>query len=67
MSFGWGPHFCIGAPLARLEGQIALRLLTDEFADIHRGRQRPLRKPDQLLRGYQSLSATAPCAARRHQ
>ena len=59
VSFGWGPHFCIGAPLARLEGQIAMRLLTGEFADIRRTDEAAIRKPDQLLRGYQKVPATS--------
>lgn len=34
LTFGHGIHFCLGAPLARLEARIALRLLLERYRDI---------------------------------
>src|SRR5436305_12171684 len=42
IAFGHGIHFCLGAPLARLEAKIALTLLLERFDDIQRVRSVPL-------------------------
>lgn len=34
LSFAWGPHFCLGAPLARMEAAIALPRVLDRFPDL---------------------------------
>ena len=34
LAFGWGVHHCIGAPLARREGQVALRWIVERFDTV---------------------------------
>lgn len=34
LAFGQGAHFCLGAPLARMEGRVALALLLERFPDL---------------------------------
>ncbi|KUN76084.1 cytochrome [Streptomyces bungoensis] len=42
LAFGHGIHYCLGAPLARMEGQIALDLMLERYADIRVDHESPL-------------------------
>jgi cytochrome P450 len=55
-TFGFGIHFCIGAPLARLEAKAAMQALTERFAGVGRGDGDNERVASHLLRGFHHLS-----------
>jgi cytochrome P450 len=55
LSFGWGIHHCIGAPLARLEGEIAFNALLQRFPTIELLTDEPRWRPSFTLRGLLEL------------
>jgi cytochrome P450 len=54
LGFGKGPHFCLGAPLARLEAAVALSAVTARFPDARMDGE-PQYKPNLTLRGIEIL------------
>ncbi len=55
LSLGRGIHYCLGAPLARLEGRIAFQMLLERFARIELLGGRPKYRNGIVLRGLRSL------------
>jgi cytochrome P450 len=57
LAFGWGIHFCLGAPLARVEGQIAISTLVQRFPELAAGGE-PEHRQSLTLRGLKSFHVT---------
>ena len=55
LAFGQGRHFCLGAGLARLEGQVVLNALLDRFERIEPGAAAPQRLHSTVIRGFDAL------------
>jgi len=55
LTFGFGAHICLGFPLARLEGQIALPAVLARWRDIEIGADRLEWVDSMVLRGMQAM------------
>jgi cytochrome P450 len=57
LTFGRGAHFCVGAPLARLEGRVALEEVLKRFPDWEVDLDNARRSRTSTVRGWDSMPA----------
>jgi pimeloyl-[acyl-carrier protein] synthase len=55
IAFGMGIHFCLGAPLARMEGQIAINTLVQRMPKLALATDKPEFRQSLTLRGLRTL------------
>lgn len=55
VSFGLGTHFCLGAPLARVELEVAFSVLARRFRTLTPVEDEPPRQPSLVFRGVTAL------------
>ena len=55
IAFGYGIHFCVGAPLARMESRFALAAMMKRMTEIELGDNPPVWRDSLVLRGLSSL------------
>jgi cytochrome P450 len=58
LSFGYGPHFCIGAALGRMEAQIAFSTLLRRLCDLRLASDTPQWRPAFGVRSLETLPVT---------
>lgn len=54
VAFSSGVHYCLGAALAKMEGEVGLRALFDRFPDLSLWGT-PQRRQARVLRGYNAM------------
>ena len=54
VAFSAGRHYCLGAALARMEGEVGLRALHERFPDLAVA-PGGVRRPTRILRGWETL------------
>ena len=59
LTFSQGAHYCLGAALARLEGQEAFKALATRFPTLELAEE-PVHREHFILRGYQKVLVQAP-------
>jgi cytochrome P450 len=57
LTFGRGAHFCVGAPLARLEGRVALEEVLKRFPEWQVDLENARRSRTSTVRGWDSMPA----------
>jgi len=60
VTFGYGPHFCLGAALARLEGRVALDEVLTRFPTWDVDWQHAKLVQTTTVRGWESLPVMVP-------
>ncbi len=55
IAFGHGIHYCLGAPLARLEAPIAFQALLERFPNLRLAKERPQPGDNMILHGLKTL------------
>jgi cytochrome P450 len=55
VAFGWGPHYCVGAALGRLEAEVAIGTLARRFSGTTLAETTPRYLEIQTIRGLQTL------------
>ncbi len=58
IAFGFGIHFCLGAPLARIEGQVAIGTLLRRMPALKLVSDKPEWRESSVLRGLKTLPVT---------
>ncbi len=60
LAFGFGPHFCLGAALARLEGRVALEEVLERFPEWEVDTDAAKLAPTSTVRGWETLPVLTP-------